>query len=123
MLYDVLPLLAVMFIAAVVALPVTGDRVRAGQDIGYSLYLAAAGFVYYGLCWTRAGKTLGMRAWKVEIVTLDGHHPGWGRALGRYAATLLSLVPLGLGIWVAAWRSDRACWHDRLSGTRLLRRP
>ena len=123
MLYDLMPALAVVLIAAFIALPVTGSEVQLGRDIGFTLYALAAWFAYLGLCWTLAGQTLGMRTWRVDLLTVAGKRPGWGQCLGRFAASLLSLACLGLGFWVSLFRSDRACWHDLLSGTRLIQRP
>lgn len=126
MLYDFLPALAIVFIAALVALPLTGDRVNVGltsvPDAFYTLYILAAWFAYYGVCWVYSGQTLGMRAWKTEVVTEDGHPPGWRASLIRFVSAFLSFAPAGLGLWAALLRDDRACWHDRLSGTRLQRR-
>lgn len=121
MLYDLLPVTAIVFIAALVALPVTGDRVRAGLDPLYTLYLFAAWFGYLGVCWTSAGKTLGMRAWKVEIVSDHGGRPDWTWSLVRFGAGFLSALPLGLGFLAGAVREDGRTWHDRLSRTRLRR--
>ncbi len=126
MVYDFMPALAIVFIAALVALPVTGDRVHIGltslSDTLYTVYILAAWFAYYGVCWTQSGQTLGMRAWKVEVVDEDGRRPGWKPSLLRFATAFLSFAPAGLGILAALLREDRACWHDRLSGTRLRRR-
>ncbi len=122
MLYDLMPAIAMIFIAAIIALPVTGDQVRLGLDPIYTLYILGAWFLYLGLCWTQAGQTLGMRAWKTEIVDTHGRRPGWRTSLIRFAASLLSALPLGLGFWASLLREDRACWHDRLSGTRLQHR-
>lgn len=126
MVYDFMPALAIVFIAALVALPVTGDRVNIGltsvADTLYTVYILAAWFAYYGVCWTQSGQTLGMRAWKVEVVDEDGRRPGWKPALVRFATAFLSFAPAGLGVLSALLREDRACWHDRLSGTRLRRR-
>lgn len=123
MTYDLLPAIGVVFLAAVVALPVTGDGVRLGVDVPYTLYILGAWFLYLGVCWTWSGQTLGMRAWQVEIVDAQGRRPGWKASLVRFGASLLSLIPLGLGFWVSAFRADRTAWHDRVSGTRLRRRP
>ena len=112
----------VAVIAALIALPFTGDRVRAGLDPLYSLYILGAWFVYFGVCWTSSGQTLGMRAWKVEIVDEHGNRPDWKTSAVRFGAAILSLVPAGLGFWVSAFNKERACWHDRLSGSRLQRR-
>ncbi len=123
MLYDLLPVVATVMLAALVALPFTGDGVRLGLDPLYTLYVLAAWFAYLGLCWTRAGQTLGMRAWKVRIVDETGARPGWRAAGLRFAASWLSALPLGMGFVMSAFGEERMAWHDRLSGTRLVRLP
>lgn len=122
MLYDLMPAIAIVFLAAVIALPVTGDSVRLGPNPLYTLYIFGAWFLYLGLCWTQSGQTLGMRAWKVEVVDAHGNRPDWRTSAIRFAASLLSALPLGLGFWASLAREDRLCWHDRISHTRLQRR-
>jgi len=73
--------------------------------------------------WTHGGQTLGMLAWRVRLVTVDGGSIGWGRAIVRYCAAYLSLLTVGLGFVWALWDAERATWHDRLTGTRMLYRP
>ncbi len=123
MLYDLMPTLAVVLIAGFIALPVTGSEVQLGRDMGFTLYALGAWFAYLGLCWTLAGQTLGMRTWRVDLVTATGQRPDWGQCLVRFIASLLSLACLGIGFWISLFRRDRACWHDLLSGTRLMQRP
>lgn len=82
-------------------------------------YLLAVSALFFCTFWRR-GETLGMRAWKLRMVTADGRQPGWGRALLRFAAAILSWAALGLGfLWVLVDR-EKFAWHDRLSGTRLV---
>jgi uncharacterized RDD family membrane protein YckC len=123
MVYDLLPATASVFIAAIVVLPLTGDQVRFGTSPAFTLYIIGAWFLYLGLCWTRAGQTLGMRAWQVEIVDVSGRRPTWRASMVRFGAALLSALLLGMGFWVSAFRQDRSCWHDLLSGTQLRRCP
>ena len=60
-----------------------------------------------------------MRAWRMRVRTRDGARLGWGRALARFAAGLVSIGAAGAGLlWVAVDR-DRLSLHDRLSGTVL----
>lgn len=89
------------------------------------LYLVAAPAWFFGWFWTHGGQTLGMRAWRLKLLTDAGQAVTWRKALLRYAGAWLSAVPLGLGyLWVLFDR-DAHAWHDRLSGTRLvmLRKP
>ena len=120
MLYDGLVLCALLMVAgaAWVALHRTA---AAPGDWAFRAYLLAVCAVFYAGFWSR-GETLGLRAWKLRIEGPDGRPPGWGRALLRFAAALLSWLPAGLGfLWILVDR-DRLAWHDRLSGTRLVLR-
>jgi uncharacterized RDD family membrane protein YckC len=121
MVYDSLPAIGVIFIGGLLVLPLTGDRILLGRNVLYTVYVFFLPFLYFGLCWVRAGQTLGMRAWKVELVMDNGDPPDVRAAALRYLAAYLSLLPLGLGFWLSLRREDRACWHDRISGTRLRR--
>lgn len=121
MFYDGLVLAAVLMVAG--ALWVAAHRAAAAPgDLLFRLYLVAVTALFFAAFWTR-GETLGLRAWQLRLVGPGGQPPGWGRALLRFGAAILSWLPLGLGfLWVLVDR-DRLAWHDRLSGTRLVRRP
>jgi uncharacterized RDD family membrane protein YckC len=78
---------------------------------------------YAVLSWHRGGQTLGMRPWRLRVVAVDGGDASWRALLGRYAIGTLSLLLAGAGFWCAWIDRDRLTWHDRASGTRLLRMP
>jgi uncharacterized RDD family membrane protein YckC len=46
---------------------------------------------------------------------------GYGRALARQLAWLLSPLTLGVGFLVAVTRADRRALHDLVAGTRVVR--
>ena len=78
---------------------------------------------YAILSWRRGGQTLGMRPWRLRLIGSDGGVPGWKALLIRYLVGSASLLLAGLGFWWAWLDRDRLTWHDRASGTRLLREP
>lgn len=73
--------------------------------------------------WVQKGATPGKMALALEIV--DGRtseRPGAGQFIGRYLAYFASALPIGLGfIWVGI-DSKKQGWHDKLSGTVVVRR-
>ena len=79
--------------------------------------------VYATLSWRRGGQTLGMRPWRLHLQDADGGSPGRKALWRRYAVGSLSLLAGGLGFWWAWIDRDRLAWHDRASGTRLVRIP
>ncbi|HEY7871085.1 MAG TPA: RDD family protein [Rudaea sp.] len=124
--YDLLPLIGLWFVAAVLALAVTGGALDthtfAGKCIvqGFALTLSAA---YFIVSWTRGGQTIAMRAWKLRVVDTNGAPLRWPQALLRFIVALVSLAALGAGFWWALFDPQRRTWHDIAARTRMLREP
>jgi len=117
MLYDSLLIFAVLFFAtAIVIIFNRGEAIESSP--WFSLYLLFILFSFYALFWHRSGQTLGMRAWKIRIVSESGGNPGWGNSYLRLAFALVSILFLGLGYF---WRLFRPyTWHDKLSRTSII---
>lgn len=63
------------------------------------------------------GQTLGKRAMGIMVLRPDGHPLDFQTAAVRSAASLLSLIPLGLGFFWALWDIQKQTWHDKISET------
>lgn len=131
--YDLWPALALwMFLGTVfvVAFSLVGHGARENiapfSEWQWALWISCWGVtgLYATISWRRGGQTLGMRPWRVMLVPMSATAaPPWRALWVRYAVGTLSLACGGLGFWWALWDRDRLTWHDRASGTRLLRRP
>jgi len=121
--YDTLLVAALLFFFTLGVIFVRGGRAIDPATHWYQASLVAIAFAFCGTFWTRGGQTLGMRAWQIRVVALDGPGLTWPRAALRFAASWVALLPAGLGYWWALVDSERCCWHDRLSGTRVVRAP
>ena len=73
--------------------------------------------------WRRGGQTLGMRPWRLRVAGIDGAPATLSALRIRYAVGTLSVLAAGLGFWWAWLDRDGLTWHDRASGTRLVRLP
>lgn len=104
-----------------------------------SILLFGAYFVGF---WSARGQTLPMQTWRIRIETVRGERLSRGRALARYVAGYVWVLPalalsllnhwppkvtlgaLALGITGYALLSlmhpQRQFWHDALCGTRLI---
>lgn len=119
--YDSLVLAAVLMgFTLIVVLLRGGDAVPPGTW-WFEISVLAVTAVFFAGFWVHGGQTVGMRAWRLKLVSTDGGPVGWGRALLRFAGAWLSLAPAGLGYWWCLFDSERRCWHDRLSHTRVIR--
>jgi uncharacterized RDD family membrane protein YckC len=90
------------------------------QAFTYS-YAAVAPAAYFALCHGTGGRTLGKRVLDIRVVTEAGEPAGYPQALARYLAWWVSLLPLGLGFVMAAFRTDRRALHDLVAGTRVVK--
>ena len=121
MAYDAVAVVALLMFATGLSMAAGFRETTAMRDPVFTLYLAVVWFLYFGFCWHRGGLTLGMRAWRIRIVTESGGLPGWGRCLARFLAAILSAAAAGLGFLWSLFEQRRRTWHDLLSGTRLER--
>ncbi len=131
--YDLWPAAAVWLL---LALLFTAGYTLAGHPPRENIAaLSPLQWLLWGLCWVatgwyathswaRGGQTLGMRPWRLRVQGVQGQPPPDRRQLWtRYAVGTLSLLTGGLGFWWAWIDRERLAWHDRASGTRLVRVP
>ena len=118
--YDGLVLTALLasFTLAIVAL--RGGRAIGGGTLWFEAALLAVVLLFFCWFWTHGGQTVGMRAWRIRVISEDGGSVRWGAAVVRFAAAILSVLPLGLGFWWSVLDARGRCWHDRLSRTRVV---
>ncbi len=77
-------------------------------------------FTFFTWFWLHGGRTLGMRAWHLRVVTQNKEQLSLQQASIRFTASLLSWSCLGLGfLWVLIDKQNLS-WHDRLSGSQLI---
>jgi uncharacterized RDD family membrane protein YckC len=123
--YDALLITALLMCVTGLVLLLSGGRAVAAESpagwmLAYRILLVMVVFAYFGISWTRGGQTLGMLAWHIRVVRVDGARLRWRDAAARLLAAVLSWLPAGMGyLWLLVDR-DRLTWHDRLSRTRVV---
>ena len=74
-------------------------------------------FLYFSISWVKGKQTLGMRAWKFEIIQKNGDNITFKQSFIRFSLALISLV--GLGIIFQFLNKNRLPIHDYYSKTYL----
>ncbi len=66
--------------------------------------------------------TIGKQMMGLIVTDAQGRRLSLLRATGRHAAKYLSALPVFLGFMAALFNPQRLTWHDRLAGTRVVKR-
>lgn len=121
MLYDGVILFGMLIVASAIALPIGNVEKVAFKDFWFTLWLLLVCFAYLGGCWRYGGMTVGMRAWKVRLISEDGSSVSWPRCLLRFLTAMISAAVFGLGFWWALFDKKKRGWHDLSARTVLLK--
>lgn len=97
--YDSFLLLALLFIAAALTLPLTHGKAIGANNPFFTTYLFFVSFFFFAWFWTHGGQTLGMRAWRLRIETRHGRPVGWWHALLRFLSGLPAWLIFALGLF------------------------
>jgi uncharacterized RDD family membrane protein YckC len=121
--YDALLITALMAISSLPIVVLNSSTAIAPGNIVYQFLLLAISMLFYCGFWLNGGQTLGMKAWRLQLVSVDDEPLTIGQLVVRFAGAWASLLPLGLGFfWILVDRKKMA-WHDHWSGSRIIVRP
>ena len=125
MLYDLILLFGILLLATtlvVIPLHISYDSTTLDGKILilFQLYLVAVIVIFYTWFWSHGGQTLGMRTWKIRVVSQSEEQLSLLHAFKRLLLALLTLAPAGLGVWWKLFDRDNQTLYDRLAGSRLI---
>jgi uncharacterized RDD family membrane protein YckC len=90
--------------------------------IAYVVYVAAL-FLYYAIMESSSYQaTVGKIALGIQVTDLSGNRIGFGRALGRNLAEILSALILLIGYLLVAFTEKKQALHDMIAGTLVVKR-
>jgi uncharacterized RDD family membrane protein YckC len=84
-----------------------------------SMVLVAA---YYTFFVGKMGATPGKMATSLRVVNPDGSAVSYSKALGRWAAQIVSGLACCIGYLMIAWDPEKRGLHDRMCNTRVIRK-
>jgi uncharacterized RDD family membrane protein YckC len=119
MLYEILLLASVLFVAGFLFLGIAHDTQSPVVRKIFQAYLLAVIGGYFLWFWLHGGQTLPMKTWRLRLVSADGKPLTPRQAIVRFLCALIG-VSLGFGILWALFDRDRQFWHDRMAGTKII---
>ena len=119
--YDLLPVIAILFVISGLFLWLNGGRTIEGAPALQWLDSLATWLLvgaYFVLSWRRGGQTIGMRPWRLRVVSASGRTPRTHVLWLRY---LVATATLGLGLLWALFDPERRALYDIVAGTLFVR--
>lgn len=113
-LYDAFLLFALLAIATVPAV-ILNDGKPVSHYWAYKLYLFLIWFLFYAGFWRYGGETLGMRTWKIRLISFNGDRISWKQAFIRFFTSAFGTANL----WALIDKNGLG-WHDYLSHTAVV---
>ncbi len=122
--YDLLIIAALSMVLSAVYLAIAGE---AFHERTLALTLFQLNWVtmisaYYVISWRRVGQTIGMRAWRIKVVSNHNTSLTWQDCWKRLGAAMINLIIFNLG-WLGYLLPARKSLTDYLSHTRIERLP
>jgi len=99
---------------------ITGkESIDAGNGF-FPLFLFITAFLYYALSWRLGGQTIGMKAWRLVLVSnIAKARITWTQAMIRFVAAFFSAALGLLGFLYALIQKDHRTAHDLLSNSHI----
>lgn len=82
-----------------------------------SLFMTSVGF--YVWFWTHGGQTLGMKTWRIKLISDNAHGISRKQAIARYFSALFSWALFGTGFLWCLIDAKKRSWHDIFSASHL----
>jgi len=118
--YDLFLLFGLLLFITVIISFINNGNPPESNNISYKLFLLASIIFFYHYSWRKSGQTLGMKAWKVKLVTLDNKPITLGQSILRMTLGLANVVTIGLGYFWKYTNRSKLTLMDVLSKTKLI---
>jgi uncharacterized RDD family membrane protein YckC len=98
-----------------------GSSALMGMGLGVQLIILIVDVLYFSLLQSSSWQaTIGMKVCGIKVVGLDYQRISFLRALGRYAASILSGIILMIGYLMIAFTEKKQGLHDKLAETYVV---
>ena len=118
--YDGLIIIALLLVATLVAAMLSGGEAPAWLT---RIIVTMFTIGYFWASWARGGKTAGMRAWRLRLVTTNGLQLTHGQVLTRMLVCLATLAPILIPMASAWFSPNKQTIYDSLSDTLVVAEP
>jgi uncharacterized RDD family membrane protein YckC len=115
LLYDLLLVASLLVLASLLVVMVNGGESTDPNHPAKIAFFIGVVFVYFGYSWVNGGQTVGMKAWKIKLISEVSRRISWTQALVRFAFAM----PLVGLIW-SMFNAKHQGFHDTAANTVMI---
>ncbi|WP_428095867.1 RDD family protein [Candidatus Thioglobus sp.] len=115
--YDALLVFSLIFVVGIIVNAFFGNI---GDAFFYLITLPSI-YLYFSLSWVKGRQTLGMKAWKFQVIQQNQQNITYKQAFIRFFFGLISFIVFGFGFFYQLFNQNRLSWHDKQSKTLLIK--
>lgn len=86
-------------------------------NLGFQVYVFMLIFGYVWVSWRRGGQTIGMKAWHLKALSLDGTPLSHVQIVTRFCLAIPSIMLCGIGLWWSLFHPQQLTLHEQLSNS------
>jgi uncharacterized RDD family membrane protein YckC len=120
LLYDSFIVFSLLLLLTAIALLANHGQSLLRYRMFFLMYLFLATGLFLSGFWCKRGQTLGMLAWKLQVLDKHNRPLTWSRAWLRYVLSFLNLCVGGVGLLWCFVGKDQQSLHDSLAGTKMI---
>ena len=115
--YDICLAFSLIFFVGIVVNAFIGEI---GDAFFYLITLPGV-YLYFVISWVKGRQTIGMKAWKFQVVQHNLKNITYQQAFIRSSLGFISFMLFGLGFIYQLFNKDKLLWHDKISNTLLTK--
>jgi uncharacterized RDD family membrane protein YckC len=116
--------LTIVFIPLLILETVLFKFNRSNNDFNtYRIFIVVVTWIFYNSVFETSvyQATIGKMLVKMKVIDLYGKRMSVLRSFFRCIATIISILPVGLGIWYITTDPKKRAWHDLIAGTYVIK--
>ena len=119
--YDIFLVFSLVFFVAGIVMIVFLDEQTQNEGGLFYIVTLPVTYLYFSLSWVKGRQTLGMKAWRFQVVQKNKTNITHKQAFIRFTTGFVSFAILGLGFLYQLFNQDSLALHDKLSQTFLIK--
>ena len=118
--YDLFLVFSLIFFITGVIIIIFNNKAQVNNNLFYFVTTPLIYF-YFSQSWVKGRQTLGMKAWRFQVVDKNYNNISYKQAFLRFILAIVSIILMGSGFLYKFFNKNNLTIHDKYSNTFLIK--